>query len=639
MFLKDKIIKEKLSEELYKKYLYYRNNYLTFDDELLKEYSIILKEFAFTNKCQEYALIFSPLDNKLAYKHLTFYKNINNKAIKDLDIKDLINSEIDASSLENGELRDITHAKGLISIDTNSIPFIYDNILYIPAVYKTINGESLDNKTPLLNSIRELNKITKKVYKHLGSNYEYITPYLGIEQEFYLLDKQVYLKRKDLKYTNHTLLSNLITYNNNYLTSFNNKEEKLIKEIIKELENIDIIPKSQHKEVGQSQFEIAPLYTKQNISIDNNQILKKIIQDISDKYEYIANFDDKPFKHLSGSGKHNNYSLITDIGENLLEPTSPHYLLTISAFILGIDKYNELLRLSSSSYSNENRLGQKEAPSTLISISLGEELTSFLKNPVTFNNKEILLDRNRTSPIAFLGNKFEFRMIGSSIDPSLFNTCLNTLLIESFKEIDYLLMNNISEEEIIKDIYNKHNRIINNENNYTKEFQKEMQKRGINNLTKYHESLLYLLRYKDIFIKNNIMNYNEIKARINIYQNKYLKDFLKDYQILNLIIKQDILPSLNNELIEISKINKVYLNEYNLDKIEFLKQISNKFNEYSNKIQIFINKIEDTKDLNQQIELLLNNTLLIEIDECYKKIENNISQSNLSLPTYLDLLN
>ena len=187
--INNEIIKEKLSEDLYNKYLYYRNNYLPFDEELLNKYTLILKDFAFQNNCTHYALLFYPLDNKIAYKQLSFYKRNKNKIEYDLDVSDLLNSEVDGSSFENGGLRNICNAKGLISIDTNANPFIYQKVLYIPAVYKSLNNDNLDNKIPLLNSIKELNKITKKVYNYLGNNYKYITPYLGLEQEFYLLKK------------------------------------------------------------------------------------------------------------------------------------------------------------------------------------------------------------------------------------------------------------------------------------------------------------------------------------------------------------------------------------------------------------------------------------------------------------------
>ncbi len=634
--LNDEIFKDKLDSKLYEKYLYYKSNYLNFDDELIDNYSRVIKEFAFENNCKYYSLLFLPLDNRLAYKKLSFYKYINNKLIYSLDESDLFNQEVDASSFKSGGYKDITDAKGLVSIDYFSHPFIYLDTLYIPAIYSDNNYLSLDNKRPLLNSLRELNKVLKSIYSYFKEEYNSITPYLGIEQEFYLIEKDKYEKRNDLKFLDHFLFNSDLFNNNNYFKAFNFKEEKMLKEIIEEISKIGIIPKSFHKEGGVCQFEITPLYTVQNQMIEQNECLKGIIKEVSLKHNYISLFDDKPFLNLSGSGKHNNYSIFGD-NCNLFDYRSNHYLLLISAFILGIDKYNELIRLSSSSFSNERRLNEKEAPGRVITISLSNELQSYLKEPKTFKNDEIKLKRNRTSPIDFLGNKIEFRMLGSSVDPYLFNICLNTILIVSFKEIYCSLLNNQNEEDIIKDIYSKHHKVIYNENNYSLEFNKEVKKRKLSQL-KYYDSIEYLIKYQDIFISNKIFTLDEIKMRVNILKEKYYQDYLKEYQVLKYVINQDILTSLNKELKNISSINKVYLNEYNLDKIEFIKQISNKFNQYSLKIDDLINKVIDSEYIDKKVELLSSSPLLDDIKECYIKIENSLTKYNLSLISLNEIL-
>lgn len=604
MYLKNEIIKEKLIEKDYEKYIHFKDNYLDFDEDLLNKYIKIVKEFAFDNLCSEYCFLFCSIDGKIYAKYQTFYKQQDGKIIKDLSKEDLINSEVDASSIESGGLRDITHAKGLVSIDTNSCPFIIDKIMYVPSVFRSIDGLSLDNKIPLYNSIKELKRVLKDLLNSLDYKCEKIVPYLGIEQEFYLIKKEDLNKNKDLKNLNHQLLDHEYLNDNEYLGLI--LSNNILKDINDELENINIYPKSIHKEVGINQFEISPIYKIQNETLDDNIKLRIVLQKKCEKYGYIANFDDKPYKNLSGSGQHNNYSIFVD-NKNLLSTKNKHYLLMISAFLEAIGRFNELLRISSSSYSNERRLGVKEAPTSKITISLGDELENLNIN--NFLN----LDRNRTSPIALLGNRFEFRILGSSIDSTFFNVCLNTALIDVIKDINFKLKAGIKEEEIIKNIFINNRNIISNENMYLNE----------NTNIKYYQIINKLDEYKDIFINNKIISKEEIKARISIYLNKYLMDIIKEYKILKLIIKEDIIPTLDNKLIDISRIKNKYLSEYNIDKIEFIKQITSKFINYLSKIDNLLNKVEDTLNIIDKIDILENSSLLKEVNECYIKLINN----------------
>lgn len=596
MFLKSSILKEKLNEILYQKYLKAINNYEEFDEELLINYIKILNEFIQENECKYYALIFTSLNNNIHYKTI----KISNKT---LNKDDLFNKEIDASSIINTENINHSNAKGLVSMDTNSTPFIIDKTLYIPSLFKSINNTSLDHKTPLMKSIKELNNTLKELFNKLNENYDYVLPYLGIEQEFYLLFSNIELKENNI---------------NTYLNVLNKKQYNFINEVINKAENIGIEIEAFHLEGSINQIEIINKYTKQNIALDHNIYLKEIIKNISQNNNNYASFDDKPFPLLHGSGKHNNYSLITN-KYNVLTKDYDHYLLVISAFILGIDKYSELIRLSSSSYSNEKRLGSKEAPSSVITISLNNELEYYLKNPHLYNKKINNSLRNRTSPIVLVDNKFEFRMLGSSIDATFFNTCLNVMLISSFKEIS-LRLDKEDELDIIKDIYKHHKRIIYNKNNYDVNFFKEIKKRKINNLS-YYDSIDYLIKYKSLFIDNNIMNEDEINLRIYVLKIQYINDYINDFKNIKYKIKKEVLLDLKKKLMHYSKINKEYLIEYQIDNIEFIKQMSNKLNNYCVKLDELIKNIIEIDSLDQKYLKLKNSNLLIEINECFNKLD------------------
>lgn len=607
MYLSDEIIKSKISKENYIKILNYRSEYLDFDEDLLEKYIGIINEYALLNNCEEYALLFTTLDGELRAKYQTFYHLKDNKIIKSLSKEELLNSEVDASSLTNGGLREIIHAKGILSINTNEKPFIIDKTLFIPTYINTLDLSPLDDKNALYKSIKELRKIIKEVLNKLDYKVDKIMPYLGIEQEFYIMDKKIYENNKSFKYLNYDILNDNYNDNNEYLKIIDREEFQLIKEIEQELTTLNIYPKSIHKEVGKDQFEIAPIYKIQNESLRDSQIIKIIIQNIAKKHNKVAIFNEKPFLNISGSGQHNNYSLFGD-NINLLKEENPHYLLILSAFIMAIDKYSELISFSCFSYSNERRLGLKEAPNSKITIDIGDELEDILKN--INNYKKIMLDRNRTAPIAFLENRFEFRTIGSSLDSTFLNICLNTMLIDAFKEINIELIKGKNEIQIVKKIYDKHHKIIYNGNNYLNENKKQ----------NFRELIEYFNKHKHIFIDNDIYNQKEINARINIYKNKYLNDLIKEYRTLDNLIKDDILPKLNSYLIEISKINEKYINEYNQNCIEFIKQISDKFNNYRIKIKGLLTRIIDIKDVDEKIKNLEECEIINDIKDCYNKI-------------------
>lgn len=614
----DEIIKEKLDNELYKKYKYYRNNYLDFDDELLVKYIELLKEYACVNNCRYYALISISLDNRLIYKKESLF---NNNDIK-LDKSNLFNNEIDVSNLECGSLRNDYKVKGLISIDTNSTPFINEDTLYIPSFIKLTNNESLDNKTPLIKSIRELNKVLKELFLKLNQKYEYIIPNLEIDQELYLIKDNEYLNNIDYIKLNHHILSLDIYNQKTYLSAFKYIENKLFHELINELDNLKINVKSLNLNVSQNQYKITTQNQRQNTALEQNKYLQNILENIAKKNKYKAILDEKPFLELNGSTKCNNYFLLTN-KDSLLSINNRHYLLIISAFILAVDKYSPLLRLSSSSFTNERRLESEKSSPYFITLSLSEEIEKYLNNPRAFKNNNLIIENNKTSLITFLDNKIEFRLLGSSIDSTFFNICLNTMLIEAFKEIS-LRLNKEKEEDIIKDIYLKHKKIIYNDNNYTEIYFKEVNKRKLPRLDDYYKSLDYLIKYRDIFSKNKIMNHNEIEARYEIYKKQYIDSYQREYEVVYEIISKEILPYLEKRLINISKINKEYLSEYLMDKIEIIKQLSDKLYKLKIKIQELLKDIQIKSNLDLKYERLIKDNLIKEVRECHKKIKEYI---------------
>ncbi len=494
--------------------------------------------------------------------------------------------EADASSFPSGGIRAVFEARGYTVWDCSSPAFIKKiannrAILYIPTAFCSYNGEALDKKTPLLRSMEALNREGVRLMHLLGyKDVNKVVANVGGEQEYFLIDKKHYDKRTDLKFTGRTLFGSNAPkgqeQNDQYYASIKTRVSNYMAELNDELWKLGITAKTQHNEAAPCQHELAPIFCTANIATDQNQIIMDTMKRVAEKFDLVCLLHEKPFANVNGSGKHNNWSVLTDSGINLLKPgknpgENRLFLLTIMAVIAGVDEYADLIRTSASNAGNEHRLGGHEAPPSIISVYIGEDLQSVIDNFVNGNSsglaqkqlintgvnylaelKKDTSDRNRTSPFAFTGNKFEFRMVGSSATLSNPNTTINTIVAEMFAriadELESINENDRSEKviEIIKTLYSEHKRVIFNGNNYSKEWLREAKKRGLINITNCVDAYETLTSDKSIqlFGKHKVMSEVELQSRREIYLDIYNKIINIEARTMLMMVKHEIMPAI-----------------------------------------------------------------------------------------------
>ena len=491
--------------------------------------------------------------------------------------KELIKGEPDASSFPSGGLRATFEARGYTAWDPTSYAFIKDGILCIPTAFCSYNGESLDKKTPLLRSMEVLNREGLRLLHLFGRKTERLNAMVGPEQEYFLVDTSVFEKRKDLFLTGRTLFGARPPkgqeLNDHYFGAIKPRVVAYMKELDEELWKLGILAKTKHNEVAPAQHELAPIYTTVNVAVDQNQLTMETMKKVAAKHGMTCLLHEKPFEYLNGSGKHNNWSLSTNFGHNLFNPgKSPEdnaqFLLMLAAIIEGIDKYQDLLRISVAHASNDHRLGANEAPPAIISMYLGDEITGILQaiaDGRTYSKRakcDVKIgvhvlptfamdasDRNRTSPFAFTGNKFEFRMPGSSQSIADVNMVLNTIMAEEFKIFADELekANDLSEgiATIIKRVMHEHGRIIFNGNNYSKEWEREAERRGLLNLKTTIDALERLCDEKNVKLLTSmgVMSEVELRSRQEISVEKYCKEINIEATTMLDIASKDIVPA------------------------------------------------------------------------------------------------
>ena len=510
--------------------------------------------------------------------------------------KELIKGEPDASSFPSGGLRSTFEARGYTSWDPTSYAFIKDGTLCIPTAFCSYNGEALDKKTPLLKSMHAINSAAKRILKLFGApDSVEVTTTVGAEQEYFLVDKKYFDLRKDLLFTGRTLYGALPPkgqeLEDHYFGTIKSRVSAYMKELDEELWKLGVLAKTKHNEVAPAQHELAPVFTTTNIATDHNQLTMEIMQKVAKRHGLVCLLHEKPFAGINGSGKHNNWSISTSDGTNLLNPgKSPEdnaqFLLFLAAIIKGIDEYQELLRISVASAGNDHRLGANEAPPAIISIFLGDELTEILdsieKGYKLDKRKKTLMrigvdfmppfakdttDRNRTSPFAFTGNKFEFRMPGSSASISAANTVLNTIIAEELTlfadELEGAEDFNAALSDVIRRTIKEHKRIIFNGNGYDKAWVDEAEKRGLLNLRSTPDALKYMLEKKNIslFEKFNVFTANEIKSRYEIHIENYCKILNIEAKTMLDMAKTEILPAIGGytkKLLETAALKKQF---------------------------------------------------------------------------------
>ena len=583
----DEVMQEYMSLDTYKELREVIDSGKSLGLDLANRVAEAMKEWAMNNGATHYTHWFQPLTGATAEKHDSFISiDKHGKTILEFTGKNLSKGEADASSFPSGGIRAVFEARGYTVWDCSSPAFIKKiandrAILYIPTAFCSYNGEALDKKTPLLRSMEALNREGVRLMHLLGYNdVNKVTANVGGEQEYFLIDKKHYDLRPDLKFTGRTLFGSNAPkgqeQNDQYYASIKTRVANFMAELNDELWKLGITAKTQHNEAAPCQHELAPIFCTSNIATDQNQIIMDTMKKVAEKFGLVCLLHEKPFANVNGSGKHNNWSLLTDTGLNLLKPgknpsSNTLFLLAITAVIAGVDEYADLIRTSASNPGNEHRLGGHEAPPSIISVYIGDDLQNVIDNFVAGNSSDVAQkqfidtgvnylaelskdtsDRNRTSPFAFTGNKFEFRMVGSSATLSNPNTTINTIVAEMFARIANELESvNESERqnkvvEIIKRLYKEHKRVIFNGNNYSKEWLREAKKRGLNNITNCIDAYESLTTPKsvELFGKHKVMSEVELQSRREIYLDVYNKVINIEARTMLMMVKHDMIPAI-----------------------------------------------------------------------------------------------
>ena len=658
--------------------------------ELSKESADVIanaiKDWATKRGATHYCHWFQPLTDLTAEKHDSFLEPTGDKdVIYKFSGNSLIKGEPDASSFPSGGLRSTFEARGYTVWDTSSYPFIRENknstTLYIPTAFISFSGQALDKKVPLLRSMNSLGKQALRVLKTLGNTTsKHVFNTLGIEQEYFLVKKDLFENREDLLLTGRTLFGAPAPkgqeLSDHYFGRIKDKVINFMSDVDVELWKLGIPSKTRHNEVAPNQFEVAPLFSRANLASDQNQIIMETIEKTALKHDLVALLHEKPFAGVNGSGKHNNWALGTDDGKNLFKPgkdpkNNKQFLLFVSSVIEAVDRYYPLLRAVTASATNDHRLGGHEAPPAIISIFLGDELTNILENIALGKNNPINSagalnlgiegvptlnadagDRNRTSPFAFTGNKFEFRMPGSSSTPATTAAAINAAVSKVLGEYaDKLEASNDVDKtvlEIITQSYKNHSRIIFNGNGYSEEWAKEAEKRGLTNLTSSNEALRSLISPEMIamFKETGMVTKEEAEARYSAYAERYVTQLTIESRVLIDIANKDILPSaikyaniLADNIDKTEKFGKEFVDEQE----ELLKNLLTNINTIRKEIKSLESNIELVKseeDLSKQTDLAASKLILglKTLRKPCDEVEKVTDSSLWKLPTYKSLL-
>ena len=578
MVFNDAVMREKLPKDVYKALKRCTEEGTSIDLSIAGAVANAMKDWAIDKGATHYTHWFQPMTGITAEKHDSFISPTEGgRAIMEFSGKELIKGEPDASSFPSGGLRATFEARGYTAWDPTSYAFIKYSTLCIPTAFCSYFGESLDKKTPLLRSMEALNTQALRILKLFGNDATRVNTTVGPEQEYFLVDKKYYDRRKDLIYTGRTLFGAKPPkgqeLEDHYFGVIKPRVKAFMKDLNEELWKLGIYAKTEHNEVAPAQHELAPIFTTTNIAADHNQLTMEIMKKVALRHDLVCLLHEKPFAGVNGSGKHNNWSLSTNKGENLLKPgKSPYenaqFLLFLCSVIKAVDEYQDLLRTSVATAGNDHRLGANEAPPAIISMFLGDELTEILESleaGTPYNKKDAPVmeigvhvlptfpkdttDRNRTSPFAFTGNKFEFRMLGSSSSVSGPNIILNTIVAEELSqfadELEKAPDFKKALNELIRRTISEHKRIIFNGNNYSDEWVSEAERRGLLNLKSSAEALPYLVSEKNIalFTKHNIFTETEVRSRCDIMLDNYSKMISIEAHTMIDMAQKEILPA------------------------------------------------------------------------------------------------
>lgn len=642
-----------------------------------------MKDWAIEKGATHFTHWFQPMTGITAEKHDSFISpTADGGVIMEFSGKELIKGEPDASSFPSGGLRATFEARGYTSWDPTSYAFLKDDTLCIPTIFCSYGGEALDKKTPLLRSQEAVNKQALRVLKLFGNeNVSRVVTTVGPEQEYFLIDRELYEKRKDLIYCGRTLFGAKPPkgqeLEDHYFGIIKPRVSEFMKELDEELWKLGVLAKTKHNEVAPAQHELAPIFSTTNIATDHNQLTMELMKKIAAKHGLACLLHEKPFAGINGSGKHNNWSMSTDTGLNLLEPgTSPHenaqFILFLVSVIKAVDEYQDLLRISCASAGNDHRLGASEAPPAIISMFLGDELTDILKAIDEgsaydgVERKEMYVglhvlprfakdttDRNRTSPFAFTGNKFEFRMLGSAFSISGPNVIMNTIVAEALQEFADVLENaddfTATLNDLIKKTIKDHKRIIFNGNNYSDEWVEEAEKRGLLNLKSTADALPHFISDKNValFKKHKVFTETEIHSRYDILTENYCKIINIEALTMLDIVRKDILPAVNEyikELSDTAAVKKAAISGINLDYEEALiPKLASLVGCLYNKNEALDNLLLETKNYADITEAakFYNKSIIPAMQELRAvadELESKVASKYWPYPTYGDLL-
>ncbi|MBQ4154337.1 MAG: glutamine synthetase III [Clostridia bacterium] len=680
----DATMREKLPKETYKALKRTIQNGKSLDPAVASSVASAMKDWAIERGATHYTHWFQPLSGVTAEKHDGFIAPTDDGGvIMEFSGKELIKGEPDASSFPSGGLRATFEARGYTAWDPTSYAFIKDSTLCIPTAFCSYGGESLDKKTPLLRSMEAINRQAMRVIRLFGNDdVKNIVVTVGPEQEYFLIDKKYFSQRNDLMYCGRTLFGAMPPkgqeMDDHYFGIIKPRVKAFMKDLDEELWKLGILAKTEHNEAAPAQHELAPIFTTTNIAADHNQLTMEIMKKVANRHDMVCLLHEKPFDGVNGSGKHNNWSLSTDTGVNLLEPgklpqENAQFLTFLCAVIKAVDEYQDMIRISAAGAGNDHRLGALEAPPAVVSMFLGDELTGILEaienNTVYAGHEENQMkigvhvlppfpkdttDRNRTSPFAFTGNKFEFRMIGSSQSISDANTVINTAVAEALKQFADILeaekddFNN-ALNRLIRDTIKKHKRIIFNGNGYDDAWIKEAEERGLDNLRTTPDCLPRMISEKNIklFTDHKVFTETEMRSRYDILIENYCKvSNIEAATMANMCIKY-IIPAVTNYIGELSATAnaskaacKNAICSYEEKLIEKLSCLANRLYDHNELLEELIVKANDISSFQEKAELYRDEVIpqMARVRETADCLELITSKKYWPLPTYGDML-
>ncbi|MBR0382443.1 MAG: glutamine synthetase III [Eubacterium sp.] len=634
MVFDDRVMRARLSADVYESLRKTIDENERLDTKVADAVATEMRDWAVERGATHFTHWFQPLTGVTAEKHDSFINvSPDGGVIMEFSGKELIKGEPDASSFPSGGLRATFEARGYTAWDPTSYAFIKDHTLCIPTAFCSYSGDALDKKTPLLRSMQALNRQAKRILKFFGKEVKYVRTSVGPEQEYFLIDQKMFEQRPDLIYTGRTLFGAMPPkgqeMDDHYFGVIKPRVVAFMEDLNSELWKLGILAKTEHNEVAPAQHELAPIYSTTNVATDNNQLTMEIMQKVARKHGMVCLLHEKPFAGVNGSGKHNNWSMATDTGVNLLSPGDTPYenaqfLLFLCAVIQAVDDYQDLLRLSVATAGNDHRLGANEAPPAIISIFLGDELTAILeaiKNDAPYQGQEKVImklgvhslprfsrdntDRNRTSPFAFTGNKFEFRSLGSSNSIACCNIMLNAAVAESLKQYaDRLEGAGDFEGELhklIKETIEKHERILFNGNGYGEEWVKEATEvRGLSNYRTTADAMPHLLDQKnmDMLMSHQVFTETELMSRCEIMLENYCKTVNIEGQTMVDMVRKNYLPAIEEYLFKLARTTSIMKSVSSNVKCNYEISTMERLSELTDYI------LERVKDLEEALEAL-----------------------------------